>query len=188
MKSKGRGSFDFRTETGNNIRAVKWYDNKPVHIISSFEGIEPINAVQRWSVKENRYIEVTRPYIVDCYNKNMGGVDLSDMLVAIYRIDIGTKQYYLRIFYALIDTCIVNAWLLYRKGCQKGSRIMPLLAFNADIGHALISAKMPYLPTKSGHPSTSRQLSESPSSTFRMYTPKRTTQSPRVILDVPFDR
>lgn len=190
LKSKGRGSFDFRCETNNNILAVKWYDNKAVHIISSFVGIEPVNTVQRWSVQEKKYVEVPRPYLVDRYNKYMGGVDLNDMLVALYRMDIGVKRYYLRIFYGLIDISIVNAWLLYRKCCQnkgKNFKIMPLLAFKADIGHALISARQPAFRAKRGRPSTSRQISDSSPSTSRLSTPTRTIQTPRVVPDVRFD-
>lgn len=114
-----RGSFDFRTEIHNNIFAIKWFDNKPVHLVSSFLGPDPVNNVQRWSAEKRRYIEVPRPHVIAEYNQHMGGVDLNDMLVFLYRMDMGTKKYYFRIFYRLIDVCIVNAWLLYRKVMTK---------------------------------------------------------------------
>lgn len=48
----------------------------------------------------------------------MGGVDLADMLVSLYRIPLRTKRYYLRIFAYLIDLCICNAWLLARRDAK----------------------------------------------------------------------
>lgn len=45
LKSRGRGSFDLRTEVKRNILALKWYDNKPVHLISAFVGVEPIENI-----------------------------------------------------------------------------------------------------------------------------------------------
>jgi hypothetical protein len=35
LKKDGRGSCEIRTETRNNITVVKWYDNKPVHVVSA---------------------------------------------------------------------------------------------------------------------------------------------------------
>lgn len=164
LKSRGRGSFDVRTETNKNITAVKWYDNKPVHVVSSFCSAEPVEEVRRWSARCKRYIDVSRPHIVGEYNKYMGGVDLNDMLVALYRMDIGTKKYYLRIFYGLIDICIVNAWLLYRRSSpEKQQReIMSLLSFKTHIAQGLLTTSG-IVSLKRGRPSASRDVSSSPS-------------------------
>jgi hypothetical protein len=40
----------------------------------------------------------------------MGGIDLMDMLVELYRIDLKAKRYYLRIIFHLIDIAVVNSW------------------------------------------------------------------------------
>lgn len=42
LKKAGRGSYDFRTEPKQNIIMVKWLDNKPVHLLSSYAGVSPI--------------------------------------------------------------------------------------------------------------------------------------------------
>lgn len=70
----------------------------------------------------------------------MGGVDLHDMLVALYRTKIGVKKYYIRIVYQLLDMCIVNAWLLYRRECSilEIRKHMTLLDFRSEIGESLI--------------------------------------------------
>lgn len=118
MKNNGRGSHDYLTDANSNIIFLKWFDNKPVHLISSYVGVEPMDMVKRWSVKDKKHIQVDRPAIVKEYNEHMGGVDLMDMLVELYRIDIKAKRYYLRIIFNLIDIAVVNSWLLYRKHCS----------------------------------------------------------------------
>ena len=47
LKKKGRGSYDYCLEESKNIVAVKWFDNKAVHLVSSYIGVEPIDAVRR---------------------------------------------------------------------------------------------------------------------------------------------
>lgn len=171
LKKKGRGSFDFRTEITNNVFAVKWFDNKAVHLTSSFVGLDPVNNVQRWSAQHMRYIEVPRPQIVADYNKYMGGVDLNDMLVALYRMNLGTKKYYMRIFFHIIDVCIVNAWLLYRKSVGNVKKVKPLINFKAEIAHGLLTYGRIY-SSRRGTP-TSRQASASPSNPLYKPGPSR---------------
>ncbi|KAK2723512.1 hypothetical protein QYM36_001996 [Artemia franciscana] len=45
MKKKGRGSVDFRFERHSEVSVVKWYDNKPVHLASSYCAVTPIDKV-----------------------------------------------------------------------------------------------------------------------------------------------
>ena len=49
------------------------------------------------------------------YNAGMGGVDLADMLIALYRIKVQTRSSYQKMFWHCIDIAKVNAWLLYRR-------------------------------------------------------------------------
>jgi hypothetical protein len=49
--------------------------------------------VKRWSAEHQSMIEVPCPEIVHQYNKHMGGVDLCDMLLALYRIKVGTRKW-----------------------------------------------------------------------------------------------
>ncbi|TRZ03544.1 hypothetical protein DNTS_009302, partial [Danionella cerebrum] len=90
LKTKGRGSLDFRVNQEDNI-IVRWYDNKAVNLLSSFVGVEPLGNVRRWDRKAKTYIMVPRPAIVDTYNRFMGGVDLLDMLSALYRFSFRSR-------------------------------------------------------------------------------------------------
>ncbi|XP_060875930.1 uncharacterized protein LOC132949181 [Metopolophium dirhodum] len=89
-------SIDVQFETIWNIGkwnfGCKWFDNKFVHLFSNYIGPEPTDEVQRWSTTSKTRIPVQRPAVVKEYNSFMGGVDLHDMLVEIYRIDIRRKN------------------------------------------------------------------------------------------------
>ncbi|KAK2706147.1 hypothetical protein QYM36_016245 [Artemia franciscana] len=87
LKARGRGSYDWRVETQSNAIVVKWYDNKPVHLISTYAALDPEDTCRRWDGKRKEYADVKRPYCMKEYNRFMGGVDLADMLLELYRID-----------------------------------------------------------------------------------------------------
>ncbi len=44
LKKKGRGSYDFKSDSKSGITIIKWFDNKPVHLISSYCGAEPLGS------------------------------------------------------------------------------------------------------------------------------------------------
>ncbi|XP_047116200.1 piggyBac transposable element-derived protein 3-like [Schistocerca piceifrons] len=114
MKKKGRGSYEeyLSKIDGITLSAVKWYDNKPVYLLSTFAGVHPTSTVERWDHTKKEKINVECPSIVHYYNQCTGGVDLLDSLIALYRIKIRSKKFYLRIVFHLLDLTVVNAWLL----------------------------------------------------------------------------
>ena len=114
LKVKGRGAVDSAVEKERNIVAVKWLDNKEVTLLSSYAAIEPLDEVKRFDSKEKKHVAIPRPAIVREYNKFMGGVDLCDMLLELYRIDIPMKKWYFRILFYCIDLTVCNCWLISR--------------------------------------------------------------------------
>ncbi|KAK2708789.1 hypothetical protein QYM36_014414 [Artemia franciscana] len=141
LKKKGRGSFDYRVETNSGIVVTKWFDNKSVCTASSFVGAEPSDNCKRWDRTSKKYVDVVRPLCIAEYNKFMGGVDLSDMLIELYRIDIRGKKWYMRLFYYFLDISVVNAWLLYRRhmGQQGRTHNKSFLDFKSEIANYLTS-------------------------------------------------
>ena len=84
-------------------------------------------------------MQVPRPALVKEYNSFMGGVDLHDMLVQLYRVNMKGRRFYLRIVFHLINMACVNAWLLYRRHCnQRNQKYRPLVDFVCDIAAALM--------------------------------------------------
>lgn len=99
-----------------------------------------MDKIKRYSKEHNARVDVDCPKIVKNYNKNMGGVDLADMLISLYKIPLKTRRWYLSIFAQLIDISINNAWLLYRqnKGKEKS-----LKEFRLDIFESLVKKGKP---------------------------------------------
>ncbi|KAK2723680.1 hypothetical protein QYM36_002127 [Artemia franciscana] len=131
LKARGRGSYDWRVETQSNTIVVKWYDNKPVHLISTYAALDPEDTCRRWDGKRKEYADVKRPYCVKEYNRFMGGVDLADMLLELYRIDF--------------------------KRLAAGQKPMNLLQFKTDVARALLSGASLATP-KRGRPLNSTRL------------------------------
>ena len=109
LKKAGRGSYDCKTEKTSKNAVVRWVDSKVVTLASSFMGIEPIGSLKRYDKKEKCEVDVSTPAIVKHYNRHMGGVDLADMRISLYRTPLRTKRYYLRIFAYMIDLCVCNS-------------------------------------------------------------------------------
>lgn len=94
---------------------MKWFDNKQVTLVSSYTDAYPLEKIKRFRKESKGRVDVTCPQIVKHYNRHMGGVDLADMLISLYRTGIKSHRWYMNIFSQLLDICINNAWLLRRR-------------------------------------------------------------------------
>ena len=87
----------------------------------------------------------------------MGGVDLLDMLISLYRINIRSVKYYMKIIFHLIDLSLVNAWLLYCRHCSQNriqkKDVLSLLMFRIDVAKSLIQSSPSPPPVQRGRPS-----------------------------------
>ena len=136
IKKKGRGAYDYRQSKDDSVLICEWYDNKVVLVASNIHGVEPAYEVRRYDGKEKKHINVQCPGLIKSYNRNMGGVDKCDMLLALYRNQQKSKKWYKRIMFHMLDLCVVNSWLLYRvviPDCQ-----LPLAGFKLELARALI--------------------------------------------------
>ena len=142
LVTKGRGSFDEVVDYNSGLVVIKWVDNGAVLLSSNFIGSRPLCTISRWDKNKKERNEVDCPAIVKEYNKNMGGVDLADMLIALYRIDCKTKRWYIKVFWHLVDIAKVNGWILYRRHCEQEDiptkKQLPLKEFSTKIAHALM--------------------------------------------------
>ena len=77
----------------------------------------------------------------------MGGVDLADMLISLYRTPWKSKRWYLRVLVHCLDIAKVNAWLLYRRYADQlkipKRRQMRLCKFSSKIAHSLLQRDKP---------------------------------------------
>lgn len=114
FKKKGRGASQVVCNK-NKLSVVKWFDNKQVTLVSSYVDAYPLEKIKRFSKENGGYVNVTCPQIVRHYNRHMGGVDLVDTLISLYRTGIKSHRWYMNILSQLLDICINNAWLLRRR-------------------------------------------------------------------------
>lgn len=161
LKSRGRGSYDYRKNDG--VILVKWFDNRAVHLLSTFEGVEPLSTVLRWDRKQKRHIEVQRPSIVGEYNRHMGGIDLLDFLMSRYKISMKSKKWYIKLFYSFCDMIMVMSWLLYKKNMITAFgpdfKKMDLLQFRCSASEALCKTGMDFFQRRSpGRPPATQRL------------------------------
>ncbi|XP_033966268.1 piggyBac transposable element-derived protein 3-like [Pseudochaenichthys georgianus] len=143
MKNTGRGtSSELSTEDGK-LCVVKWYDNKPVLMMSVVHGTEPEDTCQRWDKKLKQYVTVSRPSIVREYNLKMGGVDLIDRMISYYRMSARTKKWKMRMLMHFTDLALANSWLLYRKDlaiCAAPKKsIMQFREFRTEMATTLLA-------------------------------------------------
>ena len=87
---------------------------------------------------------VSCPKIVSTYNESMGSVDLADMLIVLYRIDVKTRHWYIKVFWQFVDVANINAWILYKRHYKQlalsANKRKTLAEFTSSIVSALILA------------------------------------------------
>ncbi|CAK1601014.1 unnamed protein product [Parnassius mnemosyne] len=136
LKKRGRGSFAQVIPNECKIAVIKWFDTKCVTAASTYTHSQPVQQVWRYCKKTKSRNPVTCPNIIKEYNNNMGGVDLADMLVALYRTEMRAHRWYIPLCSQLLDICVNNAWLIYRRE-NKGKKHMKLKVFRCAISNDL---------------------------------------------------
>ena len=108
LKKRGRGSNDYVVEANSGIIIVRWYNNNCIQLISNYLTNETGENARRWYKKNTCFEEVEFPMIVQVYNDNMGGVNLCDMILSLYRIRQRTNKFYFHIVYCLLGISVTN--------------------------------------------------------------------------------
>ncbi|KAF9405413.1 hypothetical protein HW555_013841, partial [Spodoptera exigua] len=136
LKKNPRGSHSQVVCNNKKVCVVKWYDNKCVTTASSYVDVHPISTIQRYDKEKKMRSALPCPEIIKQYNAHMG-VDLADMLIALYRTELKGHRWYLPLVSQLLDMCITNSWILYRRNV--GSvKTMSLKNFRYNIAKNLL--------------------------------------------------
>ena len=90
-------------------------------------------------------VSVPCPESVKLYNSHMGGVDLFDAHRKNYCSSRKSKQWWPRIFYFLLDTAVVNSYILYKE--TGGTKSLTLKEFILDVAEHL----MPMFSSRKRH-------------------------------------
>lgn len=160
-----KGEFTFRTKS--HVGYVQWKDSKPVHVVSSaFPAKEVVEASRRQ--KDGTLKNIPCPKMIVEYTKRMGGVDRFDQRRGFYSTSRRSRRWWLRIFYFLLDSSIVNAHILL---CAVKKVELSKLQFSLRLARGLIGVF------------TSRKRSAPPAFTKR--TSKQKSRSGEKELGVP---
>ncbi|XP_050301554.1 piggyBac transposable element-derived protein 2-like [Anthonomus grandis grandis] len=142
LLKKGRGTFDYKVDNNAGIAVVKWADTNCVTLASSYVSHTPTFQVKRYSKEGKKKVDVVCPQIMKQYNTHMGGVDLADMLIALYKTPYKLRRWYLGIFGQLIDICVNNAWLLRRRDSEVlGRKYDHLKEFRVSLALSLLKTE-----------------------------------------------
>ena len=112
-----RGEFMFRTQ--GCLLTIKWQDNKPVTVLSTYQNPKEVTSVKR----KNRYgtpSTIPCPAAVADYNAIMRGVHRFDQRLETYAIGRHSLKWLLRLLYFLIDLAIVNSFIMWN--CKNGGQ------------------------------------------------------------------
>ncbi|KAG5886529.1 hypothetical protein JTB14_002026 [Gonioctena quinquepunctata] len=132
MSKKQRGDFDSCLDRTNRILLTRWTDNNVVSAASTKYGVAPVASAARYSVKEKKIVQVTRPNLISKYNASMGGTDLMDENFARWRISLLRKKWWWCLFTWLLDATIQNAWVLYKQVMPQQNNSTKLLSKNCQ--------------------------------------------------------
>lgn len=120
---------------------MRWKDRgvKPVTLISNMHNASESTMVNRKN-KRGEKIAVKFPVGISDYNKHMGGVDKFDQYMANYSISQKSRRWWLKLFYYMIDTAIVNSFILYKESCNTmKKKYISQLEFRSRLTDELIS-------------------------------------------------
>ena len=81
LQKSARGASDYCVDTNSGIIIVKWLDNNVVQLTSNYVSLEPMDQIERLDKAVGEKKNVDYLEIVKAYNKNMGGVDLAEVLI-----------------------------------------------------------------------------------------------------------
>ena len=114
LKAKWRGFSEELVSGDKKVVVISWFDNKSVLTMSNYCGRTPATQCKRWDRKKKEYVSIDRPASVTVCNKLMGGVDKSDMMLALYRTKFKSLKWYQRLATHLFSQACVNAWAIHR--------------------------------------------------------------------------
>ena len=151
-----RGFAQCSVRSDSVVALTVWQDRRAIYLASTEHGIEPVDEVSRYEKKTRSYRTVSRPAVVKAYNACMGGVDLNDRMIALYRAGAKSKKWTIKTMLHFIDMAAVNGWILHRR--SHGERRMKFLEFK----YALAKQMLSWCGEESGSSSDSEEQSHQP--------------------------
>ena len=93
--------------------------------------------IQRTSACERGVETIQKSTIIHIYNTYMGGVDKDNQLVTYYGFPHFSKKWWKRIFFHMVDTTLVNAYIMYIESTP--AHCLSHMDFQLDVARPLIN-------------------------------------------------
>lgn len=132
-KMLAQGESEFLCNSSDTLWC-KWQDTKEVMLVSNCHSND-LCTVQR-KAKDGSKLVVECPAALKTYNEYMGGVDLADQMSTPYDLDRKSDKWWKKVFYKLLLTSVVNAWILER---EIHHRTTPLKHFLVNLAEQMIA-------------------------------------------------
>ena len=95
----------------DTVEYLIWQDQKSVHFINTIYNSAEQAELKRKN-KDGSQTYVPCPVAVKNYNCLMGGVNVADAKRKVYSCSRHSKKWWHRLFYYIVDVCIVNAFII----------------------------------------------------------------------------
>lgn len=93
--------------------AIRWCDKRQVTMLST------VDKNEMTTVNTRSFVNKEKPKCVINYNNNMGAVDRSDMMVSFNDSTRKTIKWYSKLFFHLLDICVLNAFYMFKEHQKK---------------------------------------------------------------------
>jgi len=108
------GSYKFAVAPKQHLTAVWWRDQRDVYATSTLHKKTVSTVLNRPNGSKDKQ-NMHCPQMIMDHTYHMGGVDLTDQYVSYYSMTKRkTLKWWGKVFWHLLDVCIVNAWIIYR--------------------------------------------------------------------------
>ncbi|XP_068103444.1 piggyBac transposable element-derived protein 4-like [Hyperolius riggenbachi] len=134
-------SFSLRS---NELLALKYRDKRDVLMLSTIHTEATVTTVSQGETQK-------KPVAIAEYSKYMGGVDLSDQVLAPYAVHRKTKAWYKKVGIHLLQMTLYNAFVIYKESGNADTYIK----FQEDVVSALIGE-----PANTAHPTDSLECED----------------------------
>ena len=132
---------EYVTYFTEDVSLTAWMDNKSVTILSNIDYGTTLACCERWvkdpTTQVSKKTRFSQPQVVKNYNKYMGGVDLVDSQVAVYRSNVRKNKWWFSIFTTGVSIMCVNAWRLWNT--LHPSPKMPYIEFVREVCVSILS-------------------------------------------------
>jgi hypothetical protein len=125
---------------------VAWFAKRPVHVLTNC--YQPVatdesGSVKHWFTEKGEKIQkdIPRPPAIKNYNLYMGAVDLYDQYRSYVCMDIKSLKFWHPLFWLVIESALVNAWLLYKvtMAASKKELEFTFFTFRKSVAIAMVS-------------------------------------------------